>query len=78
MGTCFAVTLGNGISDATNAQKNEKLLFCVGSGETALRARQGEIFEESASHHNLKSVPPPKLPNDSEFKPPNGQKTEKS
>ena len=51
MGTCFAVTLRNGIFDASNAQKNEKLLFCVGSGETALRARQGEIFEESASHH---------------------------
>ena len=51
MGTCFAGTLLNGIFDAANAQKNDKLLFCVGSGETALRARQGEIFEESASHH---------------------------
>ena len=50
MGTSFAVTLRNGIFDA-NAQKNEKLLFCVGSGETAPRARQGEIFEESVSHH---------------------------
>ena len=51
MGASFAVTLQNRIFDATNAEKNEKLLFCVGSAETALRARQGEIFEESASHH---------------------------
>ena len=50
MGTCFAVTFGMAFS-TPNAEKNEKLLFCVGSGETALRARQSEIFEESASHH---------------------------
>ena len=29
MGTSFAETLGNGIFDAPNAEKNEKLLFCV-------------------------------------------------
>ena len=56
MGTCFAVGLRNGIFDATNALKNEKLLFCVGSGETALRARQSEIFEESASHKHPTSA----------------------
>ena len=47
------MTLRNRIFDATDAEKNENLLFCVGSAETALRARQGEIFEESASHHTF-------------------------
>ena len=51
MGASFAVTLWNHILDATNAEKDEKLLFCVGSAKTAVQARQGEIFEESASHH---------------------------
>ena len=50
MGMCFAVY---GVFDATNAQKNEKLLFCVGSG---LRARQSEIFEESASSHHRRAA----------------------
>ena len=32
-------------------RKNEKVLFCVGRADLALRARQGEIFKESASRH---------------------------
>ena len=34
----------------TKKQKT-KSSFCFGRAETALRARQGEILEESASHH---------------------------
>ena len=34
MGTSFAVALQNRIFDATDAEKNDKLLFCVGSVET--------------------------------------------
>ena len=51
MGTCFSVTLRNEEFEAVKGEKNEKVLFCVGRADLALRARQGEIFEESASHH---------------------------
>ena len=51
MGTCFSVTRRNEEFDATKRGKNEKVLLCVGRADLALRARQGEIFKESASHH---------------------------
>ena len=51
METCFSVTLRTEEFDAPKGEKNEKVLFCVGRADLALRARQGEIFKESASHH---------------------------
>ena len=51
MGTCLLWPFGMAFLTPQMPKKNEKLLSCVGSGETALQARQGEIFEESASHH---------------------------
>ena len=53
MGMCFAVTLRNGIFDATNAQKNEKLLFCVGSGETASGPPRRNLRGECFAPHRL-------------------------
>ena len=62
-GDVFAMTLRNGIFDATNAQKNEKLLFCVGSRKTngasgpPRRNLRGECFAPCSQRGQTSNMP---------------------